>query len=363
MTNRLLSFLLYPAFLLSTNSAAILAQNPSFSQFYAMPNTLNPAYVSAVRGVEVSAGYRRQWGQLQEGFTTKAATLALPTCRAPLAFGLYASDVGEPFFGYRRQEGGVQVGAYGARSKKFSLHLGLQGGIGQHRVDFDRLLFSGQLDPLFGVQGSPSAFFQTDGSRVQTFEVGGGVVARGQLGWRNTDLPASIGFAVHHLGGSRDVSFLRLDNTQARYAVLHGSVTTPIVGGLNLKDVLYLNWLGRFEWEGALRRGTAGVIAQYTSAHLGLLYQWNRSPVTSRNTHALTVVAGLNFSLGENTQCALQYAFDGTLSGLNQSATGGAHELILTFTFPPSCVFGTPTSRGKTDCYHFAGKGYQPFLN
>lgn len=341
------------------------AQTPAFSQFYALPVLNNPAYVSAVRGIDLNAGYRRQWGRLQEGFQTAFASAALRACRTPLAFGLYAGEVREPFFGYRQQEGGLQIGVPQALSKNLSLHFGAQAGVGQHWVDFDRLLFSGQLDPLFGVQGSSSPYFQNDGSRVQTFEIAGGVAARGQISWRSADLPASIGFSVRHLAGSRDVSFLRLDNTQEQYYVLHGSVTTPITSGIMRQNVLYLNWLGRLEWEGALFRGTGGAIAQYEAAHLGLLFQWNRNPLTARNTHALTVVAGLNFPLGDDARCTLQYAFDGTVSGLDQSATGGAHELILTFTLPKTCAFGSNEEkrRKRVDCYHFAGKGYQPFLN
>lgn len=343
------------------------AQSPAFSQFFALPNTLNPAYVSAIRGAEASAGYRLQWGQVQEGFHTKAATVAVRSCGAPVAFGAYVNHVSEPFFGYRQQEGGLQVSAFvPASSEKFSIHGGFQAGFGQHRVDYARLLFAGQLDPLFGIQGGPSPFFLHDGSKVQTFETGFGLVARGQIKWRNSDLPASIGFAVRHFGGSRDVSFLRLESKQSRLYLLHGSITTPVTGGLLRKDVLYLNWLARFEWESALRRSTTGVIFQYEAANLGLLYQWNRSPFATRNTHALTLSIGVGFKMGDKTNCVLQYAFDGTLSGLKQTSTGGAHELIAVFTFPQSCIFknGDKSSRkGKTDCYHFIGKGYRPFMN
>lgn len=351
------------AWLAASGYLPLPAQSPAFSQFFALPNTLNPAYVSVVRGAEAAAGYRRQWGQIQEGFNTKAATVAVRSCGAPLAFGAYVNEVSEPFFGYRQQEGGLQVGAFVSPSEKISVHGGLQAGIGQHRVDFARLLFAGQLDPLFGIQNGPSPYFLNDGSKIQTFEVGLGLVARGQIKWRNSDLPASLGFAIRHFGGSRDVSFLRLENTQSRLYILHGSITTPVTGGLLRKDVLYLNWLARFEWESALRRGTTGVIFQYDAANLGLLYQWNRTPLTARNTHALTLSVGFGFKMGDKTNCVLQYAFDGSLSGLQQSSTGGAHELILTFTFPQSCLFKGGGKPGKTDCYHFAGKGYRPFMN
>ena len=338
-------------------------QSPTFSQFFGLPSAINPAYVSAVKGVEMSAGYRRQWGQVQEGFDTKFANVAIRSCNAPVAFGAFVSEVSEPFFGYRQQEGGVQLGAFVARQKRFSLHGGLQAGVGQHRVDFARLLFSGQLDPVFGGQGTASPFFLTDGSSAQTFEVGSGAVGRGLLKWRNSDLPASLGFSVYHLTGSRDVSFLRLDNTQDRRYTLHGSVTTPITGGLVRKDVLYLNWLARFEWESALRRGTTGVIFQYESAHIGLLYQWNKSPIKVRNTHGLTLSIGLDFKISDQSNCSVMYAFDGTLGGLGQASTGGAHEITAVFRLPNSCVFKGRNPRGRTDCFDFAGKGYRRFLN
>jgi type IX secretion system PorP/SprF family membrane protein len=342
---------------------SLCGQSPVFSQFYGLPAAMNPAYVSTVKGLQFNAGYRRQWGQVQQGFDTRFVNVAVRSCQAPLAFGAYFSDVKEPFLGYRQQEGGIQIGAFVARKKRFSLHGGLQAGIGQHRVDFARLLFSGQLDPVFGIQGPPSAYFLNDGSRVQTFEIGAGTVGRGLLSWRNSDLPASIGFSVYHLAGSRDVSFLRVPHTQAKRWTAHGSVTTPITTGLGRKDALYLNWLARYEWESSLQRGTVGVISQYQEAHIGLLYQWNKKPFTTRNTHGFTFTLGYDFALSDKSRCSIQYAFDGTLGGLGQSSTGGAHEILVTFTLPQSCLFKGKNIFGNTDCFDFQGKGYRRFLN
>lgn len=344
-------------------SAQILpAQSPTFSQFYALKNAMNPAYVSTVQGLETAAGYRIQWGQLQEGFRTAFASVVVRSCQAPFAFGAYASNVQESFFGYKVQEGGMQVSAFVGQSDRWSLHGGLQAGIGQHRVDYDRLVFSGQLDPVFGIQPGTSTYFQNDGSSIQTFEIGGGLVARGLIGWRNGELPASLGVAVQHLSGSRENSFLRLDNSRARRYTLHGSITTPVTGGMLHKDVLYLNWVGRMEWESTLSRGTAGVIFQYTAAHVALLYQWNQSPFLPKNTHAMTLAIGTDFKWDKST-CSIQYAFDGTLSGLGQTATGGAHEVNFIFTLPKTCIFKGRNTRGRTECYYFNGKSYQRFLN
>ena len=339
------------------------AQAPTFSQFYGFPAAMNPAYVSAIKGAQVNTGYRRQWGQLQSGFDTKSIQMGIRSCNAALAFGGYFNQVDEPFFGYRQQEGGLQVGTFVPIQEQFSLHLGMQAGMGGHRVNFDQLIFSGQLDPVFGVQGPPSSYFLNDGQRIETYEIGGGIVGRGLLSWRNSDLPASAGVAVHHLAGSRDVSFLRVPHTQARRWTVHGSLTTPVITGIGKKDALYLNWVARYELENVLRRTAVGVICQYEAAHIGFIYQWNKNPATIRNTNGLTLTIGGDFELGRNAVCSVMYAYDGALGGLGQTATGGAHEIVAIFTLPNACVFKGRNNRGRTDCFDFSGKGYRKFLN
>lgn len=338
------------------------AQSPSFSQFYAHRPSLNPAYVSVTSGVELNAGYRRQWGQIQSGLNTAFAAASLRTCALPLGVGIYASDVGESYFNYRQQELGLQLGGFFGAPKRWSLHGALQAGLGQHRVDYDRLLFSGQLDPVFGVQGTAQPYFQQDGSRVETFDLGAGVVFRSSAKLGGREWPLSIGAVVHQFGGSRNASFEHLDYRRPPRIAVHLAATAPVSGQYRSKAVLYLHLLGRFEWESVLQRSTVGVIGQYESAHLGLLYQYNRAPFNFGNTHALTICVGTDFHLGD-ADCTLQYGFDGALSGLDQTASGGAHELMLSFRFDKACVFSGRKfkNKGRTDCFHFAGKGYRGF--
>ncbi|MBK8704703.1 MAG: hypothetical protein IPN33_14645 [Saprospiraceae bacterium] len=237
----------------------------------------------------------------------------------------------------------------------------MQAGIGQHRVDFSRLVFSGQLDPVFGITGEPSTGFLQDINPIQTYQVGFGLLARGQLSLKRKDLPFSLGGSVFRVFGSRDISFLRLEHTQAMLYTVHGAITLPIKAGSKRDDVIYLNMLARTEIEKVLVRSTLGMIFQYEFANLGLLYAWNPTREAYRNTHVLTLSTGFNFNLGE-TEGRVQYAFDGILSGLGQTATGGAHEFSLSFSLPNACI-GKRSGRNKTDCYYFIGKGYRRFLN
>ncbi|MCB0523639.1 MAG: PorP/SprF family type IX secretion system membrane protein [Lewinellaceae bacterium] len=338
------------------------AQSPSFSQFYTHRPSLNPAYVSAGSGLELSAGYRRQWGQIQHGLNTGFAAASLRTCALPLGFGVYVSDVHETYFNYRIQEAGLQFGGFFGSSKHWSVHGALQAGMGQQRVDYDRLLFTGDLDPVFGIQGTAQPYYEQDGSRLGSFDLGAGAVFRSSARIGRREYPYSLGAVLHHVGGSGNVSFEQGDYRRPMRITLHGAATAPVSGQYLSKSVLYLHFLGRFEWESVLQRSTVGVIAQYDAAHLGLLYQYNQGPFNFNNTHALTICLGADFKLGD-ADCTIQYGFDGALSGLDQTASGGAHELTLNFRFDKTCVFQSRSSKnkGRTSCYRFAGKGYRGF--
>jgi type IX secretion system PorP/SprF family membrane protein len=60
-----------------TNS--LLAQDPHFSQFFASPLTLNPAYTGKFDGVVRAAGnYRNQWPSINNAFTTGTLSVDFP---------------------------------------------------------------------------------------------------------------------------------------------------------------------------------------------------------------------------------------------------------------------------------------------
>lgn len=339
-----------------------MCQSPTFSQFYANPMIINPAYASTVKGCAFTMGYRQQWGQIQKGLSTMYAGTAMQLCELPLAFGMSIAQVKDPFFGYRQQEVNFLTSAYLAPTEKFSLHGGLQAGLGQTRIDYEQLLFSGQLDPVFGIVEEPSGQFLGDGSRVNTFDIGAGVAGRGVLTFKGREWPASLGVAVTSLGGSRNISFLHQDTKRAQRWQVHGSVTSPIKGGLLHKEVLYLHWISRFELESRLQKTTTGVIAQLNGGHAGLLYHWNKSPITNQNTNALSLVIGGRFKLGASL-CNLNLAYDGIVSGLGQAASHGSYELIATFDLESVCLFKGKNRRGSTECFQFGGKGYKKFLN
>jgi type IX secretion system PorP/SprF family membrane protein len=343
------------------------SQNHTFSQFFTVPTVLNPAYVSVGKGIEINSGYRKQYGGIQQGLTQKSIQASVASCKTQWSYGGYFSQISEPYFGYRKSEGGFQTGLFvpfrksrslSAYGVPYSIHFGLQAGFGSESVQFQKLVFTGQLDPVFGSQTAPPVFYQNDGESLRSFELGGGAVWRGEIPQGNNGWPASFGFSVFHLGGNNQTALRGNEVKQQRRYAIHGSVTTPVKQQIGEVTVFYLNWLARFESQSKLRRTSLGLISQFDEVNLGLVYHWNVIPVTNRDTK------GLSGSIGfKHNRFSVQYAIDASLGGLGYDASRGGHEITFALTLSDAFLLKPKDKRGRTDCYSFDGKKYRRFLN
>src|SRR6185369_11344180 len=59
--------------LILVGCGTVTAQDPQFSQFYAAPLYLNPAFAGATGQARVGANYRNQWPAIDANFTTISA--------------------------------------------------------------------------------------------------------------------------------------------------------------------------------------------------------------------------------------------------------------------------------------------------
>ncbi len=78
----------------------VSAQDPHFSQFYASPLTLNPAFTGKFDGdYRLAANYRNQWASIPNAYTTASASLDFGILKKSLPkgdiFGLGFSGVSD----------------------------------------------------------------------------------------------------------------------------------------------------------------------------------------------------------------------------------------------------------------------------
>src|SRR5215207_7353319 len=80
-----------------------LAQDPNFSQFFASPLTLNPAFTGKFDGdFRVAGNYRNQWPTINNAFTTYTASADFSILKSKIS---EVDQFGLGIMGFRDQSG------------------------------------------------------------------------------------------------------------------------------------------------------------------------------------------------------------------------------------------------------------------
>ena len=166
-----------------------LAQDPQFTQFYANPLYLNPAFAGTARCPRVVLNYRNQWPALTGTFVTTSASydqhveglgggLGLLVTNDQAGKGTLNTTTVSGIYSYQQ-----------AITRKFSIKAGFQATYFQKSLDWSKLTFGDQIDPRRG-------FIYNTNDVPRGGSVGNVDFSAGLLGY--TDI-LYVGVAVHHL--------------------------------------------------------------------------------------------------------------------------------------------------------------------
>ena len=159
------------------SSCSLKAQDPVFSQFYAFPLGLNPAFTGNTEGGSVALNYRNQWPSIDRAYVTYAASYDQYFSYINSGFGIsvLADDAGRGL--YRTTDLSLYY-AYNIRyNRNLQMRLGVEAGYISSRVDWSRLVFLDQLDPEFGALSPGGLPYPTDevppldGNSASAFDV------------------------------------------------------------------------------------------------------------------------------------------------------------------------------------------------
>jgi len=209
-------------FILVLMSALILAedaksQDPEFTQFYANPLYLNPAFAGTNRCPRLVMNYRNQWPSLSGNFVTTSASYDQHVSTIQGGVGLLVLND-------RAANGTLNTtsvsGIYSyqqAVSRKFSLKAGFQASYFQKTLDWSKLTFGDMIDPKMGF------IYQTNdiqrGGQVKAIDFSAGI-----LGFSDKFYG---GFAVHHLNEPNESLILGTSRLPMKYTV-HAGAVIPI---------------------------------------------------------------------------------------------------------------------------------------
>jgi type IX secretion system PorP/SprF family membrane protein len=127
------------------------AQDPEFTQFYANPLYLNPAFAGTAKGARISMNYRNQWAKLENPFVTYAVSY-------DQHFDAIGGGIGAQVL-YDVAGDGQLSTTYGALAysyhlnvnQKFTIKASLQTAVQRKHIDFSKLIFPDMIHARQGV--------------------------------------------------------------------------------------------------------------------------------------------------------------------------------------------------------------------
>jgi type IX secretion system PorP/SprF family membrane protein len=306
------------------------AQDPQFSQYYASPLYLNPAFTGANAQHRLVLNYRNQWpGVAESGFVTYMASYDFNWDALRSGLGFYAiQDVAGLSALTFRNYGGLY--SYDVRlTKKLNLRTGFHLSYTQKNVDFSRLLFNDQIERGGGPSFEANKYFNVD---YLDYDVGMILYAE----------KAFIGVAVHHLTEPSE-SFIGFDSNLPRKWSVHGSYTFDLPGNGAKKSIMPTF---NYKTQGNYDQLDMGVYYNHEPLVLGLWYRG--IPFSLLNSEYLNndaFIILLGYSL-EDRPLRIGYSYDVTTSGLF-SKSGGSHEISVIYEFSGSLKSGSKSKKIK----------------
>ncbi len=320
--------LFFTAVFLFSGFLPLKAQDPIFSQFYSAPLQLNPAFAGNTYMPRITMNYRNQWASiLPKAFVTYAVSyeqffeemnsgIGLMLQSDAAGNGLYKTNKFSAVYGYR-----LQV------SDDFFIKFGVEGAVTQSSLDWDRLLFPDQIDPINGTTNPSGSPYLTEEERPENlnttyFDVSAGALVVNRYFY--------AGFSVKHLNSPNE-SFLKInDNLNVGLPLrmsLHGGAQITLTEGNNRKMPAFISPNVMLVKQGDFGQINAGAYGGFGVVFAGAWYR-----------HAWTMPDAAIFLVGFHQGIyKIGYSYDMTISSqLGNSRTGGTHEISLMLNFDNS---------------------------
>jgi type IX secretion system PorP/SprF family membrane protein len=218
-------------------SAIATAQDPHFSQFFASPLTLNPAFTGKFNGTwRLAANHRDQWPSIPKAYVTTSASIDFPVLKNVIpetdVFGVGLSGVSDA------SANNVLKLNYGSASMSYhkaldedgynTIGAGFQATYSSLSLDVSKLTFQDMLTQN-GFTGSTSEVIR-NGNNQAYFDVNAGLLFSGSSNGINNYY---LGVSMYHINRPK-VSFIDKNWNLSGRITLHGGGSFPVSDQLTL---------------------------------------------------------------------------------------------------------------------------------
>lgn len=296
-------------------SPALKAQDPEFTQFYANPLYLNPAFAGTAAGPRFALNFRDQWPSVSGAFVTYAASY-------DQHFDALGGGIGAQVWYDRAGDGKLSTkymsGMYSyhltlkeASRDYFIIKAGIQAGVFQRSIDFSKLHFPDQYDAKRGLvrptlESLPSTgFYQT------------GYIPDFSTGFMAFTKKYFAGVAVHHLIQPSQ-SFLGNPRSELPMKLtVHAGMLLPLDNWKRDPET-YISPNILIQRQAKFTQVNVGAYMMKKAFIAGVWYRH-----TDPNADALMLLAGV-----KKDALKIGYSYDVTLSGARAAAIG-SHEVSV----------------------------------
>ena len=297
-------------------------QDPQFSQYFAAPLYLNPAFAGTSQGHRFIANYRNQWPNLANGFVTYAVSYDYNLDDLKSGIGLIAMTDRAGSANLNSTSVSLIYSYKIQFENKWVFTPGLSFGYVNRSIDFDKLVFGDQLDFANDgqVPSNDQSLSQLGNANYFDFGVGGLLYSKNF--W--------IGYSAAHLNRPNR-SLLNEESEVPIKSSIHAGFRIPLYTGL-LKRLKSASLAPSFIYksQGEFDQLDIGLYFIYDPIMIGL---WYRGIPIQQNVNdnisqdALVIILGMQLK-----DIQIGYSYDFTVSELG-TISGGAHEISLQYNF------------------------------
>ncbi len=301
-----------------STSAELSAQDAHFTQFYAAPTHLNPAFVGTTVQSRFGLNYRNQWPALPKAFITYNAHYDqyIPEINSGIGFLVTHDKAGQ---GALTNTSLALQYAYELRlNRNFSIRPAAQLGYVRKALHQDRLVFGDQLIR----DGAANSFEVLNYEPVGLLDISTGILLFSEKYW--------LGGSLHHVNEPNEAVSSGLSILSKKLSV-HGGARVTIGDPRKRSSKKDIVFAFNYKQQAEFNQLDVGAYIEVNPISIGL---WYRGLPTKSNGLEYANRDGINIIFGyEDRNYRIGYSIDATINQLGLSSTGGAHELSISYTW------------------------------
>ena len=319
----------------------VRAQDPQFSQFYAAPLYLNPAFAGSAELSRAGLNFRTQWPSLDANFTTVSVYFDHFFEQYNSGIGVIVNGDREGLSGLQSVSAGLQYSYRLQIAEWLTFRPGAEVAFYNRDLNYDNLIFGDQLDEnglITDITGEP---LNTGLSRSFADLSLGGLLYNENF---------FIGYAAHHVT-TPNQSLVEGESRLAMKSSVHGGYRFLLPVGFRQfgynKDGKERSVTPTFQYkrQGNFDQLDVGAYLNYEPLVFGLWYRGLPVSQLRDLPNHESVIALVGFVINDLN---IGYSFDYTVSGLG-IRSGGAHEISVAYHFslrdprkPPRSIMRLP---------------------